>query len=185
MAILNRVSLHSCLSTSGAAIVYLSSHMAHFVRELVSLRENTMELLNGLVCSREELGMLIWVGCTCQSCLYCTFVHVCTISMINIYIYIYVLTDVELLRSHKYNSNAVLMLMSWFLDIWKAVTMFKTNHLASKFATYGASSVILGATWTPTKSVHCSIWISLRSLHSVSIDWAFDPVSSSWFYLLV
>jgi len=33
----------------------------HFVRELVSLRENTMEVSNGLVRSRNELEMLIQV----------------------------------------------------------------------------------------------------------------------------
>jgi len=36
-------------------------HMAHFVRELISLRENTMELMNGLLCFCDELDMLIQV----------------------------------------------------------------------------------------------------------------------------
>jgi len=44
---------------------YYLMHMAQFVRELVSLRENTMELSNGLVCSPDELDMLIQVVCTC------------------------------------------------------------------------------------------------------------------------
>jgi len=53
--------------------------MAYFVRELVSLTENTMILLNVLVCSRDELDMLIEVVCTCRFCFSCTFVHICTI----------------------------------------------------------------------------------------------------------
>jgi len=36
-------------------------HMSHCVHELVSLRENTMERFNGLVCSRDELNILIQV----------------------------------------------------------------------------------------------------------------------------
>jgi len=39
--------------------------MAHYVRELVSLWENMMELSDGLVCYRYELDMLIQVVCTC------------------------------------------------------------------------------------------------------------------------
>jgi len=39
--------------------------VAHFVREVVSFRENTMELLNGLVCSRDVLDMLIQVVHPC------------------------------------------------------------------------------------------------------------------------
>jgi len=34
--------------------------MTQFVRELVSYKESTMELSNGLVCSRDELDMLIY-----------------------------------------------------------------------------------------------------------------------------
>jgi len=54
-------------------------HMVHFVRELVSHKENTMELSNGLVCSCDELDMLIEVVCTCSFCFSCTFVHFFTI----------------------------------------------------------------------------------------------------------
>jgi len=39
-------------------------HMAQCVRELVSLRENTMEFSNGLDCSRNEFEKLSIV-CTC------------------------------------------------------------------------------------------------------------------------
>jgi len=39
--------------------------MAHFVRQLVSHRENMMELLNSLVCSSDDLDMLIKVVSTC------------------------------------------------------------------------------------------------------------------------
>ena len=40
-------------------------HMAHFVRELVSLREHTLELSNSVIWSRDELDKLIHDVCTC------------------------------------------------------------------------------------------------------------------------
>jgi len=40
-------------------------HMAHFVRKLVSFMENVMELFNRLVCTGDELDMLVRVVCTC------------------------------------------------------------------------------------------------------------------------
>jgi len=48
--------------------------MKHFVRELASLRENMMDLLNGLLCSRNELDMLVQVVDYALA----AFLHLCT-----------------------------------------------------------------------------------------------------------
>jgi len=53
--------------------------MANFVRELVSLKENRMELSIGLVCSRDELYILIHVVGTSWFYFSCTLVRICTI----------------------------------------------------------------------------------------------------------
>jgi len=54
-------------------------HMAHFVRELASLRENTMELSNGLVCSRNDLDMLIQV----------VYIHELILLFLHLYTFLY------------------------------------------------------------------------------------------------
>jgi len=53
-------------------------HMAHCVCELVSLRENMMELSNGLFCSRNELDMFIQVSRPNMHVLILFFLHFCT-----------------------------------------------------------------------------------------------------------
>ena len=52
-----------------------TEQMADFVRELVSITENTQQLSMGEVCSRDELYHVVHVECS----FYCLSLHFCTL----------------------------------------------------------------------------------------------------------